>query len=425
MRVLKKIIKVLLLLFLVLVLGLTALDIYMIKKPEQDAKKKIDGMEESACPVEDLTIDEKVKVIGLGEATHGNAEFQELKLDVLKVLVEKYDVISFAMEMDYGEGVIINDYISGHSGMTIDEVMDRISFRIYRTEEIRSLIEWMREYNDLHDGKLSFYGFDLQNPEVDLALIRDFVNQNSIGGNPEGAFEAFLNGEASLRDESLNPAFEELDRLRSDLESNKEIYRELYNYDRILDCIENVFRARELSVKHAGDNGMVEGSAYRDQMMAKKVMEISETLVNSRMMITGHNGHIGYAGNFVRTMGSFIRDELGDAYFAIGTDYFITSCNMPDSSGKRSDHRFVSADILAYQAKDLGTYYLDFSRVGKDSDVYKYINEPIYTGSLGEGYSILNTILQDTVRIYCEPDYLYDSMIFVYECTPLNLLASR
>ena len=106
----------------------------------------------------------------------------------------------------------------------------------------------------------------------------------------------------------------------------------------------------------------------------------------------------------------------------LGADYFITSCNMPDSSGKRSDHRFDSGDILAYQAKDLGTYYLDFTGVGKDSDVYKYINEPSYTGSLGEGYSILNMILQDTVRIYCEPDYLYDSMIFVYECTPLNLL---
>lgn len=425
MKVLKKIIKIIVLLFLVLVLGLAALDIYMIKKPELDAKKKIDGMEALAYPVEDLTISGKAKVIGLGEASHGNAEFQELKLDVLKVLVEKYDVSSFAMEMDYGEGVIINDYISGHSGMTIDEVMDRISFRIYRTEEISSLIEWMREYNDLHDDKLSFYGFDFQNPEVDLALIKDFVKENSIDGDPTGAFDSFLSGEASLRDESLNHAFEELDRLRSDLESNKEIYRELYNYDRILDCIENVFRARELSTRYAGDNGMVEGGGYRDQMMAKKVIEISETLENSRMMITGHNGHIGYAGNFVRTMGSFIRDELDNAYFAIGTDYFITKCNMPDSSGKRSDHRFVSADILAYQAKDLGTYYLDFSRVGEDSDVYRYINEPIYTGSLGESYSILNTILQDTVRIYCEPDYLYDSMIFVYECTPLNLLASR
>ena len=427
MKVLKKIIKIIVVLFLALLLGLTALDIYMIKKPEQDAKKKIDGMEEFARQIEDLTINEKANVIGLGEAAHGNAEFQELKLDVLKVLVEKYDVISFAMEMDYGEGVIINDYISGHSGMTIDEVMDRISFRIYRTEEIRSLIEWMKEYNDLHDDKVSFYGFDFQNPDVDLDLIMDFIKANSIGGDIDlaGAFDPFMNGDARLNDERMKDAFEDLDRLRYELESNKDVYQDLDNYDRILECIENIFRARELSARYAGENGMVEGGGYRDQMMAKKVIEISETLENSRMMITGHNGHIGYAGNFVRTMGSFIRDELGDAYFTIGTDYFITSCNMPDSSGKRSDHRFVSGDILAYQAKDLGTYYLDFSGVSKDSDVYKYINEPIYTGSLGESYSILNTILQDTVRIYCEPDYLYDSMIFVYECTPLNLLASR
>ena len=137
MKVLKKIIKIAVLLFLALILGLTALDIYMIKKPELDAKKKIDGMEESARQVEDLTIDEKENVIGLGEAAHGNAEFQALKLDVLKVLVDKYDVSCFAMEMDYGEGVIINDYINGCSEMTIDEVMDHISFRIYRTEEIR------------------------------------------------------------------------------------------------------------------------------------------------------------------------------------------------------------------------------------------------------------------------------------------------
>ena len=423
MKILKKVIKIAVLLFLALVLGLTALDIYLIKKPEHDAKKKIDGIEESARQVEDLTINEKATVIGLGEATHGNAEFQELKLDVLKVLAGKYDVGCFAMEMDYGEGVIINDYINGCSGMTIDEVMDHISFTIYRTEEIRGLIEWMREYNEQHDDKLSFYGFDLQNPDVDLALIRDFVKENSIGGDPAAAFEPFVNGEVNLRDESLNHAFEELESLRSELTSNKETYRNLYNYDRILECIENVFRARELSFKYAGDNGTVEGGGYRDQLMAKKVIEISETSGNSRMMITGHNGHIGYAGNFARTMGSFIRDELDDAYFAIGTDYFITKCSMPDSSGKRADHRFVSADILAYQAKDLGTYYLDFSLVDKDSDVYRYINKPIYTGSLGEGYSILNTILQDTVRLYCEPDYLYDAMIFVYECTPLNLLA--
>ena len=424
MKVLKKIGKVMAILFLILLLGLAALDIYLIKMPELRAKVKIDGIEDVARRIEDLTIHENVKVIGLGEASHGNAEFQELKLEVLKVLADKYNVDCFAMEMDYGEGVIINDYINGHSGMSIDEVMSSINFTIYKTEDIRDLIEWMKDYNRSYRDKLSFYGFDLQNPDVDLKLILDFVADNSIAEGAELAdiFDAYLNNDVSFRDTSLSEGFEMLSSLGSALKTSREAYQDLYNYDRILNCIENVMRARELAARYDRDNSMVEGGQYRDQMMAVKVIEISETLGESRMMITGHNGHIGYAGNYTKTMGSFLRDELGDSYYPIGTDYFITDCSMPFGNGRRANHRFVSADILAYQAKEQGTYYLDFSKVGEDSEVYKYIHEPIYTGILGEGYSILNTILQDTVRIYCEPAYLYDAMILIYQCTPLNLL---
>ena len=420
----KKILKIIGLLFLALVLGLAALDIYLIKKPELQAKRRIEGIEEAAVPVSELVINGNARIIGLGEAAHGNAEFQEIKLDVLKTLVERYGVDCFAMEMDYGEGVIINDYINGCSGMTIDEVMDHISFPIYRTEDIRNLIEWMKEYNRSHEGRLSFYGFDLQNPDVDLNLILGFMKDNGIGEDLDlgGAFGSYLSGDVSFRDESLNEGFALLENLKSVLETNREAYHDLYNYERMLGCIDNVLRARELAAGYDGENGMVEGGLLRDRMMARRVIEISSGLMDSRMMITGHNGHIGYAGNYTKTMGSFLRDELGDSYFAIGTDYFITDCSMPDSSGRRSDHRFVSGDILAYQAKDLGTYYLDFSSVGRDTEVYRYISEPIYTGSLGEGYSILNTILQDTVRLYCEPDYLYDAMILIYRCTPLRLL---
>ena len=427
MKVLKKIGKVMAILFLILMVGLAVLDIYLIKIPELRAKVKIDGIEDVACRTEDMAIHENVKVIGLGEASHGNAEFQELKLEVLKVLAEKYNVDCFAMEMDYGEGVIINDYINGHSGMSIDEVMSSINFTIYRTEDIRDLIEWMKDYNQLHDNQLSFYGFDLQNPDVDLKLILDFAADNSIaeGEGLADIFDGYLNGNASFRDTGLSEGFEMLSSLGAALKTGREAYQDLYNYDRILDCIENVLRARELAARYDGDDGMVEGAQYRDRMMALKVIELSESLDESRMMITGHNGHIGYAGNYTRTMGSFSRDELGDSYYAIGTDYFITDCNMPSNNGRRSNHRFVSGDVLAYQAKTIGTYYLDFSVVSEGTDVYRYIHEPIYTGSLGEGYSIRNTILQDTVRIYCEPEYLYDAMILIYKCTPLNLLTEE
>ena len=427
MKVLKKAGKIVAVLFLVLMLGLAALDIYLIKMPELRAKIKIDGIEDVACRIEDLAIHENVKVIGLGEASHGNAEFQELKLEVLKVLVDKYNVDCFAMEMDYGEGVIINDYINGHSEMSIDEVMSRINFTIYKTEDIRDLIEWMKDYNRSHGDKLSFYGFDLQNPDVDLKLILDFAADNSIveGAGLADIFDGYLNSNVSFRDTSLSEGFEMLKNLEAALKTGREAYQDLYNYDRILDCIENVLRARELAARYDGDNGMFEGARYRDRMMALKVIELSESPDRSRMMITGHNGHIGYAGNYTRMIVSFIRNVLGDSYHVIGTDCFMTDCYMPDGSGRRSNHRFVSGDILAYQAKMIGTYYLDFSMVSEGTDVYKYIHEPIYTGSLGEGYSIRNTILQDTVRIYCEPEYLYDAMILIYECTPLNLLTEE
>ena len=69
MKALKKIGKVMAILFLVLMLGLAALDIYLIKMPELRAKVKIDGIEDVACRIEELAIHENVKVIGLGESS--------------------------------------------------------------------------------------------------------------------------------------------------------------------------------------------------------------------------------------------------------------------------------------------------------------------------------------------------------------------
>ena len=41
--------------------------------------------------------------------------------------------------------------------------------------------------------------------------------------------------------------------------------------------------------------------------------------------------------------------------------------------------------------------------------------------SLQEDTQKVNTF-QDTVRVYCELEYLYDAMILIYRCTPPNLL---
>ena len=52
--------------------------------------------------IDDIAIPENVKIFALGEATHGNKEFQELKLDLFRKMVEEYNCKAFALEADYG-----------------------------------------------------------------------------------------------------------------------------------------------------------------------------------------------------------------------------------------------------------------------------------------------------------------------------------
>ena len=134
----------------------------------------------------------------------------------------------------------------------------------------------------------------MQNPDVDLNLILDFVEEHSIeeGACLGAAFDSYLNGNANFRDAGLSDGFEALNRLKSQLETNRDAYQGLYNYDRILDCIENVIRARELASRYDGDNGMVEGGQYRNQMMAKKVIEISEALLEQSGNIKNIVGYV-------------------------------------------------------------------------------------------------------------------------------------
>ena len=140
----------------------------------------VDGVEFN----DEIVIPSDKRIIALGEATHGNKEFQELKLNIFKKLVEENGVRAFAIEGDFGGCLEVNDYIHGGSGSTL-EAVKKIGFKIYQTKEMIELIDYMRDYNLSHiDDDINFYGLYLkeikrQNKEVDNSLLRDkYMAQN-------------------------------------------------------------------------------------------------------------------------------------------------------------------------------------------------------------------------------------------------------
>ena len=168
----------------------------------------------------------------------------------------------------------------------------------------------------------------------------------------------------------------------------------------------------------------------RDQLMAENVLWIlsmEEQRGNSCIFISGHNGHIERFGNYgagTRVMGNILSDELGDGYFAIGTDFYKTNCNLPKNDGKRITHTFYSYDPLAKAAKKAGydMSWLDFSKVPENSQLKEQITDHVSMGSLGEGYSaIFMGLFPRSYRTSQSPEKLYDGMIFVTDARPIEI----
>lgn len=378
--------------------------------------------------VENISIPDGTRIVALGEASHGNIEFQQLKLDVFRLLVEKEGVRAFVLEGDFGGCEYVNRYIHGGEG-TAEEAAAAIGFAIYRTDEMAELISYMREYNENagEGDDLRFYGIDMQQYGYSYQYLTEAVKAMGLDASE---LELIWNGEdidsqysAEQRAEILTGIKEELADIEGEEAAMAEHFAEilLQNIE-----LEKVFDFS--GVEYTGINYTV----LRDKQMAENTMWVlgmEEQRGNKCIFVSGHNGHVERVGNYGsddnKEMGNLLADELGREYFVIGTDFYKSSCNLPkENDGTRMKHTFYSYDPLAKAAKKIGVdmCWLDFSKIPEDSSLREQIAGTIYMGSLGEGYNAFYmNFFPVTYRIHRCPSELYDGMILVPEAHPTEI----
>lgn len=378
-----------------------------------------------AKSVNEITVPQEAGIVALGEATHGNKEFQELKLDVFAHLVETTSVRAFALEGDFGGCAVANQYILYNEG-TAEEAVKNLGFQIYRTDQMLELVEWMHDYNlqAAKGDKVRLYGFDMQRDFRNVDLVKGFyLEADSVKAEEYGnSLDSLYDMEARTYDQAKIPEMETLlNEIVSDLEEQKAAYEavdeEAYAY---------ALRGAKCLLQDIELQTGTNYSQIRDKNMAENVKWIYEREKNvygSKLMISGHNGHVAKVVNSSYTnMGVYLEEELGEEYFVIGTDFYNTTCNMPTQDG-RADYDFCSDDPLAAAVGNLeeNAYYLDLAEAGASPELAGYIDNPIPTGSLGESYSPLMEVLKNTYQINIAPKELYDGMILVYEATPIQV----
>lgn len=351
-------------------------------------------------------------VVGLGESTHGTAEFFKMKHRLLEYFVVEMGFTIFAIEANMPECQRVNEYVLGGKGNP-KELIEKIACPPWHTQEVHDMVEWMRHYNLTAKTKLQFTGFDMQAPRI--SCYEDIIKRNltradfksdtinlhaviaeikkaiadmyrpSLQKLEQDKFEAY-----KKLIQNINLLQTELKKHQIYLESKLGVkeyqwtlqnatllkqsveYQDLYfqlcdfpNTIRLPDSKDPNYKSCLNEANIAYLKKQKAYMSYRDKAMAANVAWIQKQNPNSNIVLCAHNGHISKQDGSAcpyGMMGTHLTHRLGDHYRAIGFVTYGGTYTAP----ARSKEKTLRRDLI-----------LSVPQEGSLEDSLKKVGHPI------------------------------------------------
>ncbi|WP_282023121.1 erythromycin esterase family protein [Priestia flexa] len=392
----------------------------------------VDEVDPYISTIEEIDIPDDVKVIGLGEATHGNIEFQELKKDVFEVLVKNENVRVFVLEGDFGAGQQINQFILNGTG-TAEEAVNTLNYSIYKTEQMIDLVQWMHDYNATvsEDRKVYFYGNDMQRYDYSKKGVLDYYKVVNADAFQKYALQLEHVSNDTMRElttEQLNEIDETIENIILDLQTNEAIYVEQSSTEAYLFALQyaQIMKQRTQLFLNDGDY-----TKLRDQYLADNlqwIVKFEAQQGHDKLFITGHNGHIEKTSASLagyKSMGNYLDELYGEEYFAIGTDFISSKFQAKNGgSGERQIHTLENHNDLvdAFSEVKSNVFYVDFEKASKSDELLDIISREQKMANIGDDFQWWYKTLKTFYTIKMTPNEAYDSIIIVKVATPTNVI---
>ncbi|MGW6979079.1 erythromycin esterase family protein [Streptomyces sp. NPDC054932] len=267
-----------------------------------------------------------VRIVGLGESTHGTREFFLLKHRLLEFLVREMGCRALAMEASQSAALAVDAYVGGAPGDAA-QLVSRLDFWTWRTQEIRAMVEWMRTYNRSVPAaeRVRFVGIDPQRCADSAAAVGAFLDEAApdLADSSRDGLALLATSRPGSRADSGRGLYEEtaelaalLEEQRADLaaRTSPAAVAGAIGHARILvRCADLITRPLRME---PGEESLY---AVRDRYMADAVTALVDDTVGP-VAVWAHNGHIAkgtYAAG-VPALGSHLRRRHGEAYYALG-----------------------------------------------------------------------------------------------------------
>lgn len=260
------------------------------------------------------------RVVQLGESSHGVAEFNWLKVRLVKFLHQEmgFDVIAFESSLvgcDVADGMI--------GKFPAIEVMRACIFSVWHSTETLGLFEYLEGVR-AGGKRISLAGFDTQNsgssrPEVTARFLKQVARVDGALAERirvfEGRLAPKLEGEASAEMRAAYASAAE------QLERDREALAKLEGRPLEVDLAIQQARSRIRYVDQlSGARG--NATAVRDEGMADNLDFLLRAMYPGRKVIVwAHNFHIAkesYSPGSPRVMGTWVAQRRGAEVYTIG-----------------------------------------------------------------------------------------------------------
>ncbi|GGA22530.1 erythromycin esterase family protein [Psychrobacillus lasiicapitis] len=250
------------------------------------------------------------KIVLLGEASHGTSEFYTARAELSKRLIEEKGFTLIAVEGDWPSTQHINRYIKGYKEgpenvQQAFKAFKRFPTWMWANEEIAEFVTWLKNYNDLKEEKVGFYGIDVYSLWESLDEVINYLSRT----NPQGTdlafakkafscFEPFNRHPETYAFSSVNisdACVDEVSKLLTSIRAHEDKYKDAEETDLNLKINAMVARNAEEYYRAMVRSDELSWNV-RDEHMVEAINEIMDYHgKDAKIIIWEHNTHIGDA----------------------------------------------------------------------------------------------------------------------------------
>jgi erythromycin esterase-like protein len=119
------------------------------------------------------------RLVLLGEATHGTAEFYRMRAEITKALIEQHGFNIVAVEADWPDAAAVDRYVRSKEDSIDDKYFSRFPVWMWRNTQMQYFISWLRQYNRNcpEKSQAGFYGLDLYSLHASIDAVLKYLEK--------------------------------------------------------------------------------------------------------------------------------------------------------------------------------------------------------------------------------------------------------